>query len=140
MAFAAITAALVVGRVMERAKFSTMMLFTAIWLTIVYPLAHMVWATGGLIHEWGALDFAGGTVVHINAGVSALVGGIILGPRLGYLKEAMLPQLLTMTLIGTGLSWVGWFGFNGGSQLEAEGIACLAVPNTFVAAASGVLF
>ncbi|MXP10544.1 ammonium transporter [Pseudoblastomonas halimionae] len=141
MTFAAITAALVVGGTMERAKFSTMMVFTAIWLTIVYfPIAHMVWATGGLIFEWGALDFAGGTVVHINAGVSALVGCLILGKRVGYQKEPMPPHSLTMTLVGTGLLWVGWFGFNGGSELEADGVAALAVLNTFVATAAGVLF
>ena len=102
MTFAAITAALIVGGTMERAKLSTMMVFTAIWLTIVYfPIAHMVWATGGLIFEWGALDFAGGTVVHINAGVSALVGCLILGKRIGYPKEPMPPHSLTMTLLGT---------------------------------------
>ena len=141
MTFAAITAALIVGGTMERAKFSTLMVFTPIWLTIVYfPIAHMVWAEGGLIFDWGALDFAGGTVVHINAGVSALVGCIILGKRIGYPKEAMPPHSLTMTLIGTGLLWVGWFGFNGGSELEADGIAALAVVNTFVATAAGVLF
>jgi Amt family ammonium transporter len=141
MTFAAITIALVVGGVMERAKFSTIMLFALIWLPLVYfPIAHMVWAGGGLIFEWGALDFAGGTVVHINAGVSALVGCIILGKRIGYQKEAMPPHALTMTLIGTGLLWVGWFGFNGGSELEADGVASLAVLNTFVATAAGVLF
>ncbi|NNC73086.1 MAG: ammonium transporter [Sphingomonadaceae bacterium] len=141
MTFAAITAALVVGGVMERAKFATIMVFALIWLVIVYfPIAHMVWAGGGLIYEWGALDFAGGTVVHINAGISALVGCIILGPRIGYKKEAMPPHSLTLTLVGTGLLWVGWFGFNGGSQLEADGVASLAVLNTFVATASGVLF
>ena len=141
MTFAAITAALVVGGTMERAKFSTLMVFTPIWLTIVYfPIAHMVWATGGLLFDAGALDFAGGTVVHINAGVSALVGCIILGKRVGYPKEAMPPHSLTMTLIGTGLLWVGWFGFNGGSELEADGVASLAVLNTFVATAAGVLF
>ncbi|MAO96608.1 MAG: ammonia channel protein [Citromicrobium sp.] len=141
MTFAAITAALIVGGTMERAKLSTMMVFTAIWLTIVYfPIAHMVWATGGLIFEWGALDFAGGTVVHINAGVSALVGCLILGKRIGYPKEPMPPHSLTMTLLGTGLLWVGWFGFNGGSELEADGVASLAVLNTFVATAAGVLF
>ncbi len=141
MTFAAITAALVVGGVIERAKFSTILLFTAIWLTIVYlPIAHMVWAAGGLIFEWGALDFAGGTVVHINAGVSALVGCLILGKRIGYRTEAMPPHSLVMTLVGTGLLWVGWFGFNAGSQLEADGVASLAVLNTFVAAAAGVLF
>ncbi len=141
MTFAAITAALVVGGTMERAKFSTIMVFALIWLTIVYfPIAHMVWAGGGLIFEWGALDFAGGTVVHINAGISALVGCIILGPRIGYQKEAMPPHSLTLTLVGTGLLWVGWFGFNGGSELEADGVASLAVLNTFVATAAGVLF
>ena len=141
MTFAAITAALVLGATVERLKFSAAMLFTAIWLTIVYfPIAHMVWATGGLIFEWGALDFAGGTVVHINAGVSALVGCLILGKRIGYPKEPMPPHSLTMTLLGTGLLWVGWFGFNGGSELEADGVASLAVLNTFVATAAGVLF
>lgn len=141
MTFAAITVALVVGGVIERAKFSTIMLFAIIWLTIVYfPIAHMVWGTGGLIFEWGALDFAGGTVVHINAGVSALVGCLILGKRIGYQKDAMPPHSLTMTLVGTGLLWVGWFGFNGGSALEADGFASLAVLNTFVATAAGVLF
>ncbi len=147
MTFAAITLALVAGGTMERAKFSTMMLFAILWLPLVYfPIAHMVWyegsdaATTGLIFGWGALDFAGGTVVHINAGVSALVGCIILGPRIGYRKEAMPPHALTMTLIGTGLLWVGWFGFNGGSELEADGVATLAVLNTFVATAAGVLF
>lgn len=141
MTFAAIAAALVVGGVIERAKFATIMMFAAIWLTIVYfPVAHMVWATGGLIFEWGALDFAGGTVVHINAGVSALVGCLILGKRIGYRKDAMPPHSLTMTLVGTGLLWVGWLGFNGGSALEAAGLASLAVLNTFVAAASAVLF
>ncbi len=141
MTFAAITAALVVGGVIERAKFSTIMVFALIWLTIVYfPIAHMVWAGNGLIFGWGALDFAGGTVVHINAGVSALVGCLILGKRIGYQKESMPPHSLTMTLIGTGLLWVGWFGFNGGSALEADGVSSLAVLNTFVATAAGVLF
>ena len=147
MTFAAITVALVVGGLVERLKFSALMIFAAVWLTIVYfPIAHMVWYAGatpettGMIFDWGALDFAGGTVVHINAGISALVGAIILGPRLGYKKEVMAPHSLTMTLIGTGLLWCGWFGFNAGSALEANGSAGLAMINTFVATASGVLF
>ena len=141
MTFAAITAALVLGSVVERMKFSAVMLFTAIWLTIVYfPIAHMVWAGGGLLFEMGALDFAGGTVVHINAGVSALVACLILGKRIGYPKEPMAPHSMTMTMIGTGMLWVGWFGFNAGSELEADGTAALAMINTFVATASGALF
>ena len=147
MTFAAITVSLVVGGLVERMKFSALMVFATIWLTIVYfPIAHMVWYAGadeastGLIFGWGALDFAGGTVVHINAGVSALVGAIILGKRLGYQKEIMAPHSLTMTLIGTGLLWVGWFGFNAGSALEANGSAGLAMINTFAATAGGVLF
>ena len=147
MTFAAITVSLVVGGLVERLKFSALMVFAAVWLTIVYfPIAHMVWYAGatpdttGLIFGWGALDFAGGTVVHINAGVSALVGALILGPRIGYKKEIMAPHSLTMTLIGTGLLWVGWFGFNAGSALEANGSAGLALINTFTATAAGVLF
>lgn len=147
MTFSAITVALVVGGLVERMKFSALMVFALIWLTIVYyPIAHMVWyeggdeATTGLIFGWGALDFAGGTVVHINAGVSALVGALILGKRLGYKKDVMAPHSMTMTLIGTGLLWVGWFGFNAGSALEANGSAGLALINTFVATAAGVLF
>jgi len=140
MTFAAITAALVLGATVERMKFSAVMLFTVIWLTIVYfPIAHMVWAGGGLIFEWGALDFAGGTVVHINAGVSALVACFILGKRKGYPKEPMPPHSLTLTMVGTGLLWVGWFGFNAGSELEADGTAGLAMINTFVATAAGAL-
>lgn len=147
MTFAAITVSLVVGGLVERLKFSALLAFAAIWLTIVYfPIAHMVWYLGGddastgLIFGWGALDFAGGTVVHINAGISALVGAVILGKRLGYQKEIMAPHSLTMTLIGTGLLWVGWFGFNAGSALEANGSAGLALINTFTATAAGVLF
>ncbi len=147
MTFSAITVALVVGGLVERMKFSALMVFAIVWLVIVYyPIAHMVWyegadeATTGLIFGWGALDFAGGTVVHINAGVSALVGALILGKRIGYQKELMAPHSLTMTLVGTGLLWVGWFGFNAGSALEADGIAALAMINTFTATAAGVLF
>lgn len=140
MTFAAITAALVLGATVERIKFSAVMLFTAIWLTIVYfPIAHMVWAGGGLLFKMGALDFAGGTVVHINAGVSALVLAMFLGKRKGYPTEPMPPHSLVMTMIGTGLLWVGWFGFNAGSELEADGTAGLAMINTFVATAAGAL-
>lgn len=147
MTFSAITVALVIGGLVERMKFAALMVFAAVWLTIVYyPVAHMVWYAGaspettGLLFGWGALDFAGGTVVHINAGVSALVAALILGKRLGYQKEIMAPHSLTMTLVGTGLLWVGWFGFNAGSALEANGSAGLALINTFVATAAGVLF
>ena len=140
MTFAAITAALVLGATVERLKFSAAMLFTAIWLTIVYfPIAHMVWAGGGLLFEMGALDFAGGTVVHINAGVSALVLCMFLGKRTGYPAEPMPPHSLTLTLVGAGLLWVGWFGFNAGSELEADGVAGLAMINTFVATAAGAM-
>ncbi len=141
MTFSAITLALVLGAVVERMKFSAVMAFGIVWLTIVYyPIAHMVWAGGGLFFEMGALDFAGGTVVHINAGVSALVACILLGKRIGFQKEIMAPHSLTMTMVGTGLLWVGWFGFNAGSALEANGSAGLAMINTFVATASGALF
>ncbi len=143
MTFAAITVSLVIGGLVERMKFAGLMVFALVWLTIVYfPIAHMVWAGNGLLFNWepAALDFAGGTVVHINAGISALVGAIILGPRLGYKKDVMAPHSLVMTLIGTGLLWVGWFGFNAGSALEANGSAALAMINTFVATAAGVLF
>ncbi|MGV3770923.1 MAG: ammonium transporter [Sphingobium phenoxybenzoativorans] len=141
MTFAAITVALVLGSVVERIKFSAVMVFAIVWLTIVYfPIAHMVWAAGGLFFEMGALDFAGGTVVHINAGVSALVACIILGKRIGYPKEPMPPHSLVLTGVGTGLLWVGWFGFNAGSALEANGSAALAMLNTFVATASAGLF
>ena len=141
MTFAAITAALVLGSTVERIKFSAVMVFGLVWLTIVYfPIAHMVWAGGGLFFEMGALDFAGGTVVHINAGVSALVAAIMLGRRRGYPAEPMPPHSLTLTMVGTGLLWVGWFGFNAGSALEADGTAGLAMINTFVATASAALF
>src|SRR5438876_5608817 len=140
MTFAAITVALVLGSVVERMKFSAVMIFGAIWLTIVYfPVAHMVWASSGKFFAMGALDFAGGTVVHINSGVSALVACLILGKRVGYPNEPMPPHSLTMTGIGTGLLWVGWFGFNAGSALEANGSAALAMMNTFVGTAAGGL-
>jgi Amt family ammonium transporter len=141
MTFAAITVALVLGSVVERMKFIATMVFALIWLTIVYfPIAHMVWAGGGWFFEKGALDFAGGTVVHINAGVSALVAALMLGKRIGYQKDIMAPHSLTLTMVGTGLLWVGWFGFNAGSALEANGSAALAMINTFVATASAALF
>ncbi|WP_298306037.1 ammonium transporter [uncultured Erythrobacter sp.] len=140
MTFAAITAALILGATAERMKFSAVMMFVPIWLTIVYfPIAHMVWAGGGLLFEAGALDFAGGTVVHINAGISGLVLAYLLGKRRGYPQEPMPPHSLTLTMVGTGLLWVGWFGFNAGSALEADGSAGLAMINTFVATAAGAL-
>ncbi len=140
MTFAAITAALILGATAERMKFNATMMFVPIWLTIVYfPIAHMVWAGGGLLFEDGALDFAGGTVVHINAGISGLVLAYLLGKRRGWPQEPMMPHSLTMTMVGTGLLWVGWFGFNAGSALEADGSAGLAMINTFVATAAGAL-
>jgi ammonium transporter, Amt family len=140
MTFAAITAALILGATAERMKFSATMLFVPIWLTLVYfPIAHMVWAGGGLLFEMGALDFAGGTVVHINAGVSGLVLAYLLGRRRGYPQEPMPPHSMTLTMVGTGLLWVGWFGFNAGSELEADGFAGLAMINTFVATAAAAL-
>jgi len=140
MTFAAITVALVLGSVVERMKFAATIIFALVWLTIVYfPIAHMVWAGNGYFFGLGALDFAGGTVVHINAGVSALVAALILGKRIGYPTERMAPHSLTMTGIGTGLLWVGWFGFNAGSALEANGSAALAMINTFVATAAAGL-
>ncbi|MET1755077.1 ammonium transporter [Novosphingobium sp. RD2P27] len=141
MTFSAITIALVLGSVVERMKFSAVMVFAIVWLLIVYyPIAHMVWEARGVFFAMGALDFAGGTVVHINAGVSALVAAIILGKRRGFPHEAMPPHSLTLTMVGTGLLWVGWFGFNAGSALEANGSAALAMMNTFVATAAGALF
>ncbi len=140
MSFAAITGALVIGALVERVRFSAIMLFAALWLTIVYaPLAHMVWASEGLLFKFGAIDFAGGTVVHINSGVAGLVGVLFAGSRLGHLKEAMPPHSLALTMVGAGLLWVGWFGFNAGSALEANGLAAVAMINTFVAPAAGML-
>ena len=153
--FAAITAALVVGSLVERMKFAAIVAFAVLWpLLSYYPLAHMVWwwpgpdaiagdptapVKAGLIWSFGALDFAGGTVVHINAGIAALVGALILGKRQGYGKEPMPPHSLTLTLVGAGLLWVGWFGFNAGSNLESNGYASLAMINTFVATAAAGL-
>jgi Amt family ammonium transporter len=137
MTFAAITAALVLGSVAERMKFSAVVLFSILWpLLSYYPIAHMVWAGNGLLFEMGAIDFAGGTVVHINAGVAGLVGGILLGHRSGYKSEPWPPHSLTMTYIGAALLWVGWFGFNAGSNLEATSGAVLPVLNTLLATAA----
>ena len=140
LTFAAITTALIVGGFAERIKFSALLVFSALWFTLSYlPIAHMVWATGGYLFEMGALDFAGGTVVHINAGIAALVGAIVIGKRIGYGKEPMAPHNLPMTMIGASLLWVGWFGFNAGSNLEATGGAALALLNTIVATGAAAL-
>jgi ammonium transporter, Amt family len=175
MTFACITPALIVGAFAERVRFSALLLFVVLWVTLVYfPMAHMVWywagpdalgdaakavaaATGdaakkeaqtaleavqadaGMLFAWGALDFAGGTVVHINAGIAGLVGALIIGKRVGFGKEAMAPHSLTLTMVGASLLWVGWFGFNAGSNLEANGTAALAMLNTFVATAGAGL-
>jgi len=137
LTFAAITVALIVGGLAERVKFSALMIFGALWFTFSYlPIAHMVWATGGYLFEQGDLDFAGGTVVHINAGIAALVGAIMLGKRIGLGRDAMPPHSLPMTMIGASLLWVGWFGFNAGSNLEATGGAALAFINTILATAA----
>ncbi|MBW6532486.1 ammonium transporter [Sphingomonas citri] len=152
MTFACITPALIVGAFAERVKFTPLLIFVVLWLTIVYfPMAHMVWywagpdfladapTDAGLLYGWGALDFAGGTVVHINAGIAGLVGCLIIGKRHGYKSEPMPPHSLTMTMIGASLLWVGWFGFNAGSNLEANGAAALAFINTFVATAGAAV-
>ena len=157
--FAAITCCLIVGAFAERAKFSAVLAFMALWFTFSYtPLAHMVWfwmgpdaytgvkgvkeamdGKAGLLWQWGALDFAGGTVVHINAAVAGLVGAFMIGKRVGYGREAFTPHSLTLTMVGAALLWVGWFGFNAGSALEANGTAVLAFMNTFSATAAAVL-
>jgi Amt family ammonium transporter len=156
--FAAITCCLILGSVVERVKFSAVLIFMVIWFTFSYlPVAHMVWyfngpdaytdagvvdkvnATAGYIWQMGALDFAGGTVVHINAGVAGLVGAFLVGKRVGYGREAIKPHSLTMTMIGASLLWFGWFGFNAGSALEANGSAALAFINTYLATACAVL-
>ncbi len=157
MTFACITPALIVGAFAERAKFSAVMVFVALWVTFVYfPIAHMVWwwpgpefastnpaeatvAGAGLIWGLGALDFAGGTVVHINAGIAGLVGALMIGKRIGFQKELMAPHSMTLTMVGAALLWVGWFGFNAGSNLEANAYAALAMINTFVATAAAAL-
>ncbi|WP_374523111.1 ammonium transporter [Hydrogenophaga sp.] len=138
--FAGITCALIVGSFAERIKFSAVLLFSVIWFTFSYlPIAHMVWGAGGYLFGKGALDFAGGTVVHINAAMAGLVGAYLVGKRIGYGKEAMAPHSLTLTMVGASLLWVGWFGFNAGSNLEANGGATLAFINTLVATAAAVL-
>jgi Amt family ammonium transporter len=156
--FAGITCCLIVGAFAERIKFSAVLLFMALWFTFSYaPIAHMVWfwmgpdayaskavadattAKAGLIWQWGALDFAGGTVVHINAAMAGLVGAFMIGKRVGYGKEAFTPHSLTLTMVGASLLWVGWFGFNAGSALEAGNFAVLAFANTFSATAAAVL-
>jgi Amt family ammonium transporter len=156
--FAAITCCLILGSLVERIKFSAVLVFLVLWFTFSYlPIAHMVWfwqgpdaytgadvvdaqnALAGYIWQMGALDFAGGTVVHINAGVAGLVGAIILGKRLGYGKVPMPPHSVTMTMIGAALLWFGWFGFNAGSALEANGSAALAFMNTYLATACAVM-
>ena len=139
--FAGITTALVIGSFAERIKFKVVMFFAIAWVTLAYlPMVHMVWsgAEGFLAHK-GVIDFAGGTVVHINAGVAGLVGAWLLGPRLGYGREAMKPHSVPFTFIGAALLWVGWFGFNAGSALAANGAASLAMLNTMVATAAGVV-
>ncbi|MDP1650929.1 MAG: ammonium transporter [Rubrivivax sp.] len=138
--FAGITCALIVGSFAERMKFSAVLLFSVLWFTFCYlPIAHMVWGAGGYLLGKGALDFAGGTVVHINAGVAGLVGAYMLGKRIGYGKEAMAPHSLPLTMVGACLLWVGWFGFNAGSNLEATAGAALAFINTLFATAAAVL-
>nr|WP_271203039.1 ammonium transporter [Methylopila jiangsuensis] len=140
MTFAAITPALIIGAFAERIKFSAVLLFSVLWVTFCYyPIAHMVWASNGMIFNWGALDFAGGTVVHINSGVAALVGALVIGKRVGYGKDIIAPHSLPLTLIGAGMLWVGWFGFNAGSNLESNAGTTLAVLNTFVATAGAGL-
>jgi Amt family ammonium transporter len=138
--FAGLTTALIVGSFAERIKFSAVLLFSAIWFTLSYiPIAHMVWGVGGYILDSGALDFAGGTVVHINAAVAGLVGAYMVGKRIGYGKEALTPHNLPLTMVGACLLWVGWFGFNAGSNLESTGGAGLALANTVFATAAAVL-
>jgi ammonium transporter, Amt family len=158
LTFAAITPALIIGAFADRIKFSAMLLFMVLWFTFSYlPIAHMVWywpgpdaftdpdaaakasATAGWLWQKGALDFAGGTVVHINAGIAGLVGAIVIGKRIGYNKEAMPPHSLVMTMIGASLLWVGWFGFNVGSNLESTGLAAMVFVNTQLATAAAAL-
>jgi Amt family ammonium transporter len=139
MTFACITVALVIGSVVDRMKFSSWIVFTLLWVTLVYcPIAHWVWG-GGWMGELGALDFAGGNVVHINAGVAGLVIALMLGKRIGYGKEAMFPSSVTLTSLGAALLWFGWFGFNAGSQLAADGVAGSAFLVTNTSAAMGAL-
>ena len=139
MTFAIITPALIIGGFAERMKFSAVLLFSAMWLLIVYaPITHWVWG-GGWLADMGLLDFAGGTVVHITAGVAALVAAIVVGPRNGFLTRPMPPHNMTMTITGAGMLWVGWFGFNGGSALAANGDAAMAMLVTHISAAAGAI-
>ncbi|MDH5473029.1 MAG: ammonium transporter [Gammaproteobacteria bacterium] len=139
MTFAIITPALIVGGFAERMKFSAMLLFSAIWLMLVYvPVTHWVWG-GGWLGEMGLYDFAGGTVVHITAGVAAIVAAMVMGPRKGFPETAMMPHNMTMTIAGAGMLWVGWFGFNGGSALAADGNASMAILVTHISAAMGTM-
>ncbi|MEO6984411.1 MAG: ammonium transporter [Paralcaligenes sp.] len=138
--FAGITCALIVGGFAERVNYAAVLVFTAIWMTLAYlPIAHMVWGSDGWLFKQGALDFAGGTVVHINAGIAGLVGAYYVGPRVGYKRESMQPHNLPMVMIGASLLWVGWFGFNAGSALSANETAALAFFNTLLATAAGVI-
>ena len=140
MTFAAITPALIVGAFAERMKFGAVVAFSVLWVTFVYfPIAHMAWDANGLFFGWGVLDFAGGTVVHINAGIAGLIGAIILGKRVGYGKDNMAPHSLPLAVTGAGMLWVGWFGFNAGSALGAGTLAVLAVLNTMTATAGAVV-
>ncbi len=158
LTFAGITPALIIGAFAERVKFSAILVFMLLWFTFAYlPMAHMVWywagpdaytnadagaaagATAGFLFQKGALDFAGGTVVHINAGIAGLIGCLIVGKRIGYKKESLAPHSVTMTMIGASLLWVGWFGFNVGSNLEANGLAALVFVNTLLASAAATL-
>ncbi|MDR1530459.1 MAG: ammonium transporter [Burkholderiales bacterium] len=137
--FAGITSALIVGAFAERIKFSAVLLFIALWFTFSYvPMTHIVWG-GGLLAQDGALDFAGGTVVHINAGIAGLVGAYFVGKRIGFGREAFMPHSLTLTMVGASLLWLGWFGFNAGSAVAADGLAGLAFINTIVATGAATL-
>jgi Amt family ammonium transporter len=140
MTFAVITPALIIGGFAERIKFSAVVMFTILWLLVVYaPVTHWVWAEGGWLYDMGLLDFAGGTVVHITAGVAALVAAIVIGPRKGFSSQAMPPHNMTMTVTGAGMLWVGWFGFNAGSALAADGNAGMAMLVTHISAATASL-
>lgn len=140
MTFAAITPALIIGAFAERVKFSAVLVFSVLWGTFSYfPIAHMVWDANGYLFAKGAIDFAGGTVVHINAGIAALVGCIVIGKRVGYGKDNMAPHSMVLTMVGASMLWVGWFGFNVGSNLEANGGATLAMMNTFIATAAATV-
>jgi len=132
--FAVITVAIIISPFVERTRYSSFILFSALWLILVYcPIAHRVWGDGGWLNQLGILDFAGGTVVHINVGFSSLAAALVIKPRAGYQKAPMEPSNIPYVLLGTGLLWLGWFGFNGGSALAANDVAVLAVINTFIA-------